>query len=265
MKQKPFIGITGVSSIIESEWLLDMAKVFSDYRMHTINTGILISEETFKGNPPKIQRYPEIDIAYKILYTLSSSFQTAIHYNSRSERPIHEQIQALFEKNYLYEKRICRYVQLNIGKPNHTELTKIKTKFPELQLIIQVPLWLEEYRNPQKISDFIREYSSCVSFFILDPSGGRGKEMGKEHEHIFQYLAEQEFSAENFVFAGGLSGKNLFSTISKIKRTFPHKNFSIDAEGKLRGGKHQGKKVGDQINPQKVKDYLTEATRVFST
>jgi hypothetical protein len=264
MKRQPFIGITGISSEKEVEWLFEIQKLLEECRNHTINTGVLISEETFNGNPSKIQRYPEIEIAYQILKLLSSSFRTVIHYNSRSERPLHEQVQELFERGDIYAKGICHYMQLNIAKPDHAELTKINKNFPELQTIIQVPLWLEKYRSPEVLSEFIREYSSCVSYFILDPSGGRGTEMEEEHKHLFQYLAEKAFSPEIFVFAGGLSGKNVFSTISQIQTTFPQKIFSIDAEGKLRGGKYEGKKVGDQINPQKVKDYLSEAIRGLS-
>jgi len=260
----PFIGITGISTGNEVESLLQIRSSGLECHSHAINTGILISEDTFNGVPSTINRYPEVRTSYQIIEALSSAYTPVIHYNTGNTDTISRQVENIFLKENIYKDNICRMIQLNIGNPELVQIMKIKDKFPDLIIILQVPLWIEEYRNIDKLSEFLMKYTTFINHYILDPSGGRGTGITDDNIILFKDLHSKRIMTESFIFAGGLSGKNVYLYIKQLQEIFHHSNFSIDAEGKLRGGMYDGRKIGDRINPTKTADYLHEAIRGFS-
>jgi len=230
---------------------------------HTVNAGVLISSDTLAGKSAKARRYPDVDLAYSLIKELAQSYQAVIHYNSNSDRPLDEQIIRIFERDDIYSEGICRSTQLNIKKPDHSALRRVMAALPDLKIILQVPLWSDQFGEPQAVAEFIEQYSSCASYFILDPSGGHGTGISDVHHRIFEHIAARGLSLRQLVFAGGLCGDNVASTISRLRGVFGDNKFSIDAEGKLRGGKYAGNRVGDWLNPDKVRSYLFEAMAAF--
>lgn len=69
-------------------------------------------------------------------------------------------------------------------------------------------------------------------------------------------------ASARIVFAGGLCGENVVKVCEQIFDAV-QKAFSIDAEGKLRGGKFEGRRIGDKMNPDKVSHFLIEANKAF--
>jgi hypothetical protein len=266
---KPFIGITGVSNLDEVNWLFQIPKFFPEdflvNTIHTINFGVLISDNTLKGLESQNTLYPPIDLARKILNNLKSSFTSVVHFSSKNNLFLQESVYHLFETLHFYEHNICKTIQFNVLNPAISDLKSISTEFPELNMILQIPLWLEPYQNVNQVIEFIHRYEPYAAYYILDTSAGRG--VGFEHDQkildIFKGIAKSCFLPNRFVFAGGLSHGNVFRIIRKLMDIFQSNSFSIDSQRKLRGGKVLGHKIGNLLNEIKVIQYLTESYRAF--
>ena len=64
--------------------------------------------------------------------------------------------------------------------------------------------------------------------------------------------------------AGGLTGETVHPVIALAAEVLGRRDFSVDTEGKVRGGTCQGRRVGDTVNPDKVLGYLQSTIAAFS-
>lgn len=257
-----YLGITGIS---DKDELAAIVKKLGDTPtsdVFRLSAGILLSDKTFNGGVPPTARFPRMPDAFDLMEIIPPSWQSIIHYSTRSAEPLSRQLSAVFRHRSIYNKGICRAVQLNVKSPDPSELARLVNELPELEIVIQVPLWREDLQTYEDLLKFVQQYADINASFLFDPSGGRGAEMDlRKLQMISKVVASLPVSARN-VFAGGLSGENVVKVCEQIYDA-TQKAFSIDAEGKLRGGKFEGRRIGDKMNPDKVSHFLREACKAF--
>ena len=262
--QNFFISVTGISHVQEAEWLRQISEQFMPPDGYQFNVGILASEKTLDSAGPSHPRFPAFAELLRILERMQPAFTPVIHYSSGEDTPLSKQISALLEQSRIYQDNLCRWMQINVRTPDPDELAKLKQTFPRLVLILQIPLWQDSFRDSQIIQQFVNRYHPYADYFIIDPSGGRGRDVNKDILNLIKPLIDQGLPLCRLVFAGGLSHDNADERVNTSGRFFSDFRFSIDAERRLRGGKYNGEKIGDQVNPEKAKQYLEKACRAFS-
>ena len=104
----------------------------------------------------------------------------------------------------------------------------------------------------------LNSYIDLVNQFLFDPSGGRGSGLSDEQLDMISSVAKRLPPDSGVAIAGGVSGKNVVEFCRRISQSVGSR-FSIDAQGRLRGGKFEGRRIGDQLNPDKVHLYVSNA------
>ena len=194
----PFIGVTGVNKIEEVAWINEIISGLKLPQPYCTNVGILMSDLTVLDKDLRTAQFPNFETAYQLLAAVKHFARPVIHYSSSSELSLESQITTLFTNNDIYEKGICRSIQLNL-MPSEDELYKIKEQYPDLELIIQVPMWKEAYQNYSSVLDYLKRFDQVASYFILDPSGGRGTQLSRRSLQIFKDLVHSGISSDKFV------------------------------------------------------------------
>lgn len=213
-----------------------------------------------RGVSSRLSGFPQCRRHLILLEMIPSSWTSIIHYSTRSSEPLSSQLRAVFHHRSIYDRGVCRAVQLNVKDPQPDELTRLRGEFPELDIVVQVPLWRPDLENPENMIGFAKPYTDIDAHLLFDPSGGRGKSPDSRKLQMISEAAAALPLRTRIVFAGGLSGDNVAEVCGQIYE-FTRRPFSIDAEGKLRGGRYKGQKIGDKMNPDKVFHYMDEASR----
>ena len=262
-KSNHYIGITGVADKTELASLVESCADISVPKGYHVAVGVLLSDHTFHGGEPRIARYPKMPTAFEILASIPAPWKPIIHYNSTSTAPLSEQVAELFEHEALYARGTCRAIQLNVKSPCPGELQSIRRLFPELHIVLQVPMWREDLATTEGLGAFIDPYVETATHLLFDPSGGRGAELEDERIRLITSVLPQIPDNVGIAVAGGFSKDNVSARCAQVHALL-RLPFSIDAEGKLRGGRCDGSKVGDRMNPEKVQNYLFEAATAIA-
>jgi len=198
-----------------------------------------------------------------VLKRLGEGFTTAVHYNSRNCDDLEGEIAELLAVDGMYASGACCRAQLNIANPDEEALARLRNRFQDLELILQIPLSIPELETIASLTKYLSRYGGLVDHVLLDPSGGRGTELSDE---LLETAAQALTVADgdyHVGIAGGLCGENLASRIGSARQELGSMPLSIDAETKLRGGRFEDVRVGDVLNPERVANYLREAVRVL--
>lgn len=262
MASRPYVGVTGLVSHYE---ILEVRNEFEDTgygwnTQHVPMMGFLVSYKTLNGQSTQNRRYPKFKDLHSLLESIPPEIMPMVHYNSRELNTLPEQIAQVFEN--IYKDVSCRSVQLNIPWPYTAHIRKIKDKFPEMKVAIQLSQKATEHLSPEGIADKVSTYGKDVDYALIDPSGGRGLDFDldrsiKVYKELRTYLPELVVG-----FAGGLTGGNVESKVSSIINSVRENDFCIDAEGGLRD-KITEEYGDDTLNFEKVKAYIQAASAVL--
>ena len=225
--------------------------------------GTTPGDVTLAGGPPPMPRYPALTEIAPILATVRAFARPVLHFNTRSTTPVDAQLAELLERTAYFPSGLCRRVQLNVAAPPVAALERARRLHPGLELVLQVPLWRADLRRSADLCDFVLPYAGLVDYVLLDPSGGRGAGADEALLAEIRLASEVLAGAFGLVLAGGLGGENAAGEIARFRAALGSIPFSIDAEGRLRGGKAEGRRVGDRVNVAKVRDYLLAASAVL--
>ncbi len=261
--KKPYIGITGFTTKKEVEEICDEFNniLISTDNKHIPMLGFLVSYKTLNKTPVKNKRYPLFENVFSLLRSIDKRFLTMIHYNSREINTLADQVSRVFEG--IYENGLCRAMQLNIVWPDLNQVKKIKTKFPEMQIVFQASQNVMKGKTPIEIAKGIKQYNDFLDYVLIDPSGGRGEPFNiKNSLEVYSELREK-LPDLTIGFAGGFTEKNVSERLLKIILQTGEKDFCIDAEGGLRD--KITKEYGDDLlNIDKSKKYSKEAYFMLS-
>lgn len=271
---KPYVGLTGISTRIEAQIVAEefVKNGFSNESSHIPMFGILMSEKTLNDLPPKGLKTP--NIKYPNWRPIKSRMKELakyglpmIHYTTKEKETLPEQVKKIFRGLYhdgsLYDENICRAVQLNIGWPKPGHLEEIARELPELMITFQLSSKAQADYSPEEIAEKISPYKDFISYVLIDPSGGRGKDFDIPKSLDVYNAVKEKFSSLVLGFAGGLTGNNVkekcFNLISKIG-----KNFCIDAEGGLRVQEIcLDEQYNDDLDLEKVRKYISASGEIF--
>lgn len=257
-----YMGITGISDRAELMAVVERCGSLSLPTGYFLNIGILLSHQTFSGCEPRIGKYPQKHEAYELLKSIPPSWKAIIHYNTNVEISLSEQVSAILSHKSVYDNNICRAIQLNVKSPNQLELKRIRSMFPDLSIVLQVPLWRDDLASLESMLRFLLPYADTATHFLFDPSGGRGTGLSSDCLQLISAASHKFPEHIGIAVAGGLCGDNVYEFCKRLF-DFIGCRFSFDAEGKLRGGKLDGVKVGDKLNPDKVADYVANGLRAI--
>jgi len=160
-----------------------------------------------------------------------------------------EQITQLLENIYeKYEKNQPVFqlgVQINVSWPEPEDIKEIKINHPKLKTILQVS-------NFSSLEERIKGY--YVDYILIDTSRGEGVDFDID-EAIRIYNTIKKNNSALIGFAGGFSPENVRERVYFLKEKLDTRDFSIDAEGRLRTGKY--------LDSNKAEKYLKEAMKSF--
>ncbi len=265
---KPYIGIVGIKNIEEG---LVTARIIDDILadgniLHQPQIGVQVTDRTLRGEITESRRNPKVveipDIFTSILGVRNDIFNV-VHYTAKDSAFIHDSVCKIFQLGDMYEKNICRGLQLNgnFGKVTPEIISRIKASYPELKIILQIPgEALTAMSGAQVIGELVK-FNGLADYTLIDPSGGRGQEMNVQSGiQLAEGIMENTFVGA--ALAGGLNFSNVGRVIRELREGLGTNNFSIDAEGGLRDKVGEGY-GNDDFNPKKAEDYFRNAVRAF--
>lgn len=263
MKPKPYVGITGPINEAETTFICDEfhRAGYTTESPHIPMLGFLVSNKTLNGQNTSNRRYPKFQILSSMLEK-SEDVLTMVHYNSRETRTLDEQISRLFRQDEIYDRELCQALQLNIPWPEPGQIKNIKEEFPDMKIVFQVSKGIIREKTPREIADGMNAYGQCISYYLIDPSGGEGKMFDIESSNAIYSEIKNSCPHLTPGFAGGLSGNNAIPVINELKEKTGTYGFSIDAEGGLRD-KITSEYGDDILNRIKVRFYLSAASYVL--
>lgn len=218
-----YIGITGFKTADEVKYVSSIA----ENGIPQIMYGILTTPKSIH-NPESIgMRRPALVDIPGLLSHVPANGLAMIHHCS-DNRELSDEVLKIFSYEDMYDKGLVRALQLNQRLPNVSEVEKIKNKYSEMKIVLQ--LEPPDLENPVLAGERTREYGSLIDYVIVDPSRGAGirLDLGKS----LQVLNEMPSSITPII-AGGLDCSNVYDIVSYFRKN-SDRQFGIDAEGRLR-------------------------------
>ncbi len=259
--EKPYVGVTGPASSEEVSGLLDIFKSsgLSHSSRHMPMIGFLVSYKSLEfGYNPGDMRYPKIKDLAGLLSKADGEAFTTIHYNTKTPSHLYDEVRSVLETDGIYDSSVCEGLQINVAWPPKDQVDMIRMKFSDLKTILQLP---KSATSDMAVDDIayrvVHDYPD-MEYILIDPSGGRGEEFDVSNSALlYKKLKDVGFSGA-IGLAGGLSGDNVSSVIDAVIKTTGSRDFSIDAEGRLRDS--FGDKPGESVlNLSKARAYVLNA------
>jgi len=132
----------------------------------------------------------------------------------------------------MYDKNLCRAVQLNASWPPVNQVEKIIKNFPEMMITLQIPKSAMEGLSIEEIAKSAGDYEDMITWALIDPSGGLGVDFDLNKSIDLMNSLRRRMSDAIIGVAGGFYHGNVEERVRKIESKHPYK-FCIDAEGKL--------------------------------
>lgn len=258
---KPYIGITGAVNINEAN---NLVKEFYEtgYDLnspHLPMLGYLVSYKTLKGEETKNKRYVKFNDLREILLETKDRAFNMIHYYSRENSSLAEQVNLMFNK--IYHQGLCRALQLNVDLPDRNELKFIKKDFEDIQIVFQASKNVLKLGIKDILSE-LKKYGSSIDYVLIDSSGGSGRNF--EINGSLDLYKEIKSKLPNLIvgFAGGFNPENVFERSKELTERIGSSNFSIDAESGLRD-KLSNDYGDDILNIEKVRKFLKNSSQIL--
>jgi len=248
---KPYIGITGFKSLHEVKSISRAADLLGlgNNKEYALMMGFLTSDNRLRELTKESHRSPAFADLPELLSAVPDSMFPVIHHHTDHPEQLGDQLSTIF--NVLYGENLCRAVQINIDWPDTDILKQTKERFPDLDIVLQLPQNALNVPVDGLVSK-ASEYAGLVSYILIDPSAGAGINYDSSKAvNVLNRLNDAIPSTINGV-AGGLCAKNVFDQTTDIVSGYANK-FFIDAENKLRSDDWLSLDIG------KCMHYLSEA------
>lgn len=262
-KMGPYVGVTGFMYLAE---VVACNNVFSEATRlageHVVAglkfmVGVLVSSKTLAGGVNRWpNRYPTIGSIPKIISIKHEPHLLyTIHYNTDDASTIDEQIDQVIG----ISPSSIDGIQLNIRWANPIKLQRLKRKYPDLRIILQIGAGaLADVHEPGEIflGEALRSYEGAIDDFLVDPSGGRGEPL--DVWHAFACVADDEIPhSMQPNIAGGFSAENVHKARGLMRRL--KRPVGLDAEGRLRTS------IGDHLDVEEASRYIREAVALVGS
>ncbi len=264
--EQPYIGVTGISSAREAlgiTAIFEQALPAAAHCTHRGMVGFLVSDAILKGRVSAPAKYPPTDALVGLLTASAGSGLNTIHYHTTERSTLADQVASLLNQDRIYERELCRAVQLNMAWPDVSEVRALRAGFPDLSVILQLGARVLHRYDHSDIADRLRTYRDLASFVLIDPSGGRGRAFAASFVVPFVSMVQEALPEATLVLAGGFTGENVLGRLEELRLSIGTKHFAIDAEGGLRGTTEAD--PNGPFSIQRAKDYVEKAARFFAT
>jgi hypothetical protein len=266
METKPYVGITGTTTKPESEQLVELFEQagFTLESSHIPMVGLLVSHKTRGGasHPKYPLQYPTATHFKEILRPLKDKVFTTIHYNTKQQLNLAEELEDVLDYDRLYE--LVDGIQLNKiwPSPIQDQIETLREKYPNLKFIFQIPKDPIKKLTPQKLAQEVAEKYHGLEYLIIDPSMGESKEISTYvSATIYNHLRDEGIDSI-ITFAGGLDGATVQDVLKSLHRQLNTYDFSIDAQGGLRTTKRLNDK-DSSLSISRAKVYLQKAAEIL--
>lgn len=259
-KKEPYIGVTGFMSLQEvvacdKAFCEAVLRIGNDVFRHlNFMVGVLISSKTLAGGTNKYpNRYPPITSVPGIISMSHHGYLLhTIHYNTDDPATIDEQIDQVIR----IASESIDAIQLNIRWVTPVKLQRVRRKYPHLRIILQIGAGaLADVAEPGEIflGQALQSYRGVVDDFLVDPSGGAGKEL--DVWHAFACIADDEIPSDMQPgIAGGFHSGNVEKSAGLMRRL--KRPVNLDAEGRLRTS-------DDHLHVPEAQDYIRKGVPVI--
>ncbi len=179
MKNLPYVGVTGVSSVQDAEMVLNFFPPRSWARR--VMVGILVSgHRTLRGEPGSSPRYPATPVAREIAAHVRATrldVFPVVHFNTKTTHvPLDVELADLVRA-----VPDLGGIQLNLHAPDPVALRRFREERPHLEIILQVSFDKIFQGTPREdLRRYVESYVGLVDHALLDASRGRGEELPVE-------------------------------------------------------------------------------------
>lgn len=226
MQAKPYVGITGITELAQSEALVAIAEDIGWPRSHKLMIGALVSYKGLAfGKLANPSQYIGVDQIDEVLVG-DARVLNLIHYNSRAEgqyAQLHDVVRRV---------RYADGLQLNIDWPGEAQLRRLRERiYTTVVLQVGSRAYKSIGARPDRLVERLRSYSGLVDYVLIDPSSGTGTPFSSDFAlTTLQALVDSRLPMK-WGIAGGLSPDNL-AKLEPLLWLYP--KLSWDAQGRLR-------------------------------
>ncbi|MBI5044798.1 MAG: hypothetical protein HZC02_02630 [Candidatus Levybacteria bacterium] len=255
MIEKPYIGVTGIStkheaySLVES---LSEQELTNPESIYQGMAGYLLSRRTVTKNLPTRPQYPGMDDLPTLLKITKDHAFNTLHYTTADMSTLYTQLTEALDALHAQGEGLVEGVQLNLAWPPVEAINRLRSDHPGLKVIFQVGPRIMDAESPDNVASRLPEYQSEIDYVLIDHSGGHGIELEPQELAEYAHAVKQTLPNAAVVFAGGLTAENVGEKIERLKDVTSDK-FSIDAQRGLRTDDKQA------LDLEKVRRYLKEA------
>jgi len=235
MRCKPYVGVTGFKTVQEIKRVCRVFGIegFGEGNNYRSMIGFLVSEKRMSMPDVGGKRSPQVNSLQALASHCPRESLPMMHYFTKSGETLSEQIDTLFSLDRMYEENHCRALQLNVVWPPLSQMEKIISKFPKMEIVLQLPERATEGLSAGEVANRAKAYDPLVSYALVDPSGGLGIEFDVDKSTELMFALREAMPTTRLGIAGGLGPENVRTMVEAVTKNFKDP-FCIDAEGKLR-------------------------------
>lgn len=223
---KPYISICGVRT---DDQATGLRTLFDNqrYKNHLGALGFVTSTRSLAGE--KTHNFLTLSELYPLLE--KSTAVNVIHHGSRNLKCLDQEVAQILNYQEIYDRGLCRIVQLNNGLIDVDALETIKAQFQDLDIVLSID---KLAMNSENLIDEIEKRQEFIAYYLIDPSYGTGTPFDvRQCADIYQQLAGK-FPDLIGGFAGGLSPETVAVVTEEIQRNKIH-DFSLCVDSGVRG------------------------------
>ncbi|MBR9676649.1 hypothetical protein GOV04_00720 [Candidatus Woesearchaeota archaeon] len=238
MIAKPYVGITGFKTsdeVIKVQEQFKKNGFLNNHISYLPMFGFIVSNNRVTDITSEGHKTPALKNLAGLCELLEPNTLPMVHYYTPDNDQLFEELKKVFNINQLYERELCRSVQLNQldGLAPIEQVEMLKEQFSDLEIVLQVPRKVLNENDSEQLASMLKPYDGFVSYVLIDPSGGEGKAIGLKHAIELLHALAQAMPITRLGVAGGLSADNVRHVISTIRKEFKEP-FSFDIQALVR-------------------------------
>lgn len=223
---KPYVSICGVRTQVQAQGLRKLF-VEQQYKTHIGALGFVTSTDSLSG-----QQFPQFLTLSELLPLLEKApVVNIIHHCSFKPENIVQEIHQILNYEEIYDRGLCRTVQLNNALIDVRTLKEIKERYEDLNIVLSID---KELISNSDLLNEIKIRQRYLAYFLIDPSYGTGTPFDVQQcSEIFQQLIAL-FPHLVGGFAGGLNSATVATVAQEIQKN-NILSFSLCVDSGVRG------------------------------
>jgi hypothetical protein len=257
-----FVAISGIS---DSDQLKKIKNICLEEKItFPVCIGYQLSNKSINQGTQNPRQPKFLDLADLDKQTRRDGFMTALHYYTRDNNTILEDVQKIIASGI----NPSSLIQFNSLPPSPNILEQVKKLGFKIILPVAVShksspengykVWKGEEvedvltGNPDSLYKQIYERRDFIDYAMFDPSHGKKLELNLEENSLAikfgkKIIENSELDNLGLIYAGGITPINVKRITNQLRSFFPER-FSIDIEG--------GARIDNKLDLKLVRDYL---------